>query len=136
MFKASRSEIRQEFLEGSAIALDVFDTAIEIIPDILIDDVTREVLGTPIADLLGYRYTRFTDQAKPNLLAAVFRQETGEAWQLKIFGEGNGKKSGQYLAPKGIGDKAYFSPVPDRIARAIAQSHNLTPPGKDETFWE
>lgn len=137
MFKASRSEIRQEILEGSAIALDVFDTAIEIIPDILIDDVTREVLGTPIADLLGYRYTRFTDQAKPNLLAAVFRQETGEAWQLKIFGDAqDGKKSGQYLAPKGIGDKAYFSPVPDRIARAIAQSHNLTPPGKDETFWE
>ena len=137
MFKASRSEIRQEILEGSAIALDVFDTAIEIIPDILIDDVTREVLGTPIADLLGYRYTRFTDQAKPNLLAAVFRQETGEAWQLKIFGDTrDGKKSGQYLAPKGIGDKAYFSPVPDRIARAIAQSHNLTPPGKDETFWE
>ncbi len=76
MFKAYLSEIRQEFLEGSAIALDVFDTAIEIIPDILIDDVTREVLGTPIADLLGYRYTRFTDQAKPTLLAAVFRTLT------------------------------------------------------------
>lgn len=137
MLKASYGDIKREFLEGSAIAPDVFHTAIEIIPDILIDDVTREVLGTPIADLLGYRYTRFTDQAKPNLLAAVFRQETGEAWQLKIFGDAqDGKKSGQYLAPKGIGDKAYFSPVPDRIARAIAQSHNLTPPGKDETFWE
>jgi len=136
MFKASRSEIRQEFLEGSAIAPDVFDTAIEIVPDIVIDDVTREVLGTPIADLLGYRYTRFTDQAKPNLLAAVFQQETGEAWQLKIFGEGNREKSGQYLAPKGIGDKGYFPPIPDRIAKAIAQSHNLPAPGKDETFWE
>ncbi|MFM7883006.1 MAG: DUF3854 domain-containing protein, partial [Microcystis panniformis] len=137
MFKASRSEIKQEFLEGSAIAPDVFDTAIEIVPDIVIDDVTREVLGTPIADLLGYRYTRFTDQAKPNLLAAVFQQETGEAWQLKIFGDAwDGKKSGQYLAPKGIGDKGYFPPIPDRIAKAVAQSHNLTPPGKDEPFWE
>ncbi|MFM6323032.1 MAG: DUF3854 domain-containing protein, partial [Microcystis panniformis] len=137
MFKASRSEIKQEFLEGSAIAPDVFDTAIEIVPDIVIDDVTREVLGTPIADLLGYRYTRFTDQAKPNLLAAVFQQETGEAWQLKIFGDTrDGNKSGQYLAPKGIGDKGYFPPIPDRIAKAVAQSHNLPAPGKDKTFWE
>ena len=136
MLKASHADIKREFTEKSAIAPDVFGTAIEIIPDILIDDVTCEVLGTPIADLLGYRYTRFTDQAKPNLLAAVFSQETGEAWQLKIFGEGNGKKSGQYLAPKGIGDKAYFSPIPDRIAKAIAQSHNLPAPGENETFWE
>ena len=120
MLKASHADIKREFTEKSAIATDVFGTAIEIIPDILIDDVTREVLGTPIADLLGYRYTRFTDQAKPNLLAAVFRQETGEAWQLKIFGDTrDGKKSGQYLAPKGIGDKAYFPPIPDRIAKAI-----------------
>ena len=136
MLKPSYADIKREFTEGSAIAPDVFDAAIEIVPDILIDDVTREVLGTPIADLLGYRYTRFTDQAKPNLLAAVFSQETGEAWQLKIFGEGNGKKSGQYLAPKGIGDKSYFSPIPDRIAKAIAQSHNLPAPGENETFWE
>ena len=137
MLKPSYAGIKKEFTEGSAIATDVFDTAIEIIPDILIDDVTCEVLGTPIADLLGYRYTRFTDQAKPNLLAAVFRQETGEAWQLKIFGDSrDGKKSGQYLAPKGIGDKGYFPPIPDRIAKAIAQSHNLPAPGKDETFWE
>ncbi|CCI27815.1 plasmid replication protein, CyRepA1 family [Microcystis aeruginosa] len=137
MLKPSYADIKKEFTEGSAIAPDVFDAAIEIVPDILIDDVTREVLGTPIADLLGYRYTRFTDQAKPNLLAAVFSQETGEAWQLKIFGDTrDGKKSGQYLAPKGIGDKAYFSPVPDRIASAIAQTHNLPALGKDETFWE
>ncbi|GBL12341.1 hypothetical protein MSj_03857 [Microcystis aeruginosa Sj] len=137
MLKASHADIKREFTEKSAIATDVFDTAIEIIPDILIDDVTREVLGTPIADLLGYRYTRFTDQAKPNLLAAVFRQETGEAWQLKIFGDSrDGKKTGQYLAPKGIGDKGYFPPIPDRIAKAIAQSHNLPAPGENETFWE
>ena len=145
MLKASHADIKREFTEKSAIAPDVFGTAIEIIPDITIDDVTREVLGTPIADLLGYRYTRFTDQAKPNLLAAVFTQCTGEAWQLKIFGDTrDGKKSGQYLAPKGIGDKAYFPPIPDRIAKAvatrslreIAKSHNLPAPGKDETFWE
>jgi hypothetical protein len=137
MLKASHTDIKREFTEGSAIAPDVFDTAVTIIPDILIDDVTREVVETPIADLLGYRYTRFTDQAKPNLLAAVFSQETGEAWQLKIFGDTrDGKKSGQYLAPKGIGDKAYFPPIPDRIAKAIAQSHNLPAPGENETFWE
>ena len=137
MLKASHTDIKREFTEGSAIAPDVFDTAVTNIPDILIDDITREVVETPIADLLGHRYTRFTDQAKPNLLAAVFRQETGEAWQLKIFGDTrDGKKSGQYLAPKGIGDKAYFPPIPDRIAKAIAQSHNLPAPGENETFWE
>jgi len=55
MLKASHlNEIRREFLEGSAIAPDVFDTAIEIVPDIVIDDVTREVVETPIADLLGH----------------------------------------------------------------------------------
>jgi len=37
MLKASHTDIKREFTEGSAIAPDVFDTAVTIIPDILID---------------------------------------------------------------------------------------------------
>ncbi|NQZ65447.1 hypothetical protein, partial [Crocosphaera sp.] len=96
--------IKREFINNSAIATNVFDLAVKIVPDIEIDHITREVIGTPLFELLGWKYTRFNHQALPNLLGATFFQETGEPWQSKIFGfPDNGKRSGLYFAPKGIG---------------------------------
>ena len=132
----NQTSIRQEFIKSSGIAPDLYDFAVKIVPDLEIDPITKEVTGTPLYDLLGWKYTRFGHQAKPNLLGAAFFQETGEPWQTKIFGfPDNGNRSGKYYATKGIGDVPYIPPVPQRIREEIASKHNLTPPNEDQSFW-
>ena len=110
-------DYQHEFIHGSAIAPALYETAIEIVSDVEIDPITHEVLATPIADALNQRYTRFGEQAKASQTAALFKQETGEVWQAKVFGQRSGKRSGQYLAPKGNGNRAYF-PAIDPATRA------------------
>ena len=130
--------IEKEFLEKSAIALDVFRANVEFIPDLEIDPVTREILSTPIDDFLGRAFTRFTRKAKPSLIAAKF----GE-WQLKIYGaDGDGKRTGDYQAPTGIGDKPFLPNIPARIANKIIAKY-CTPSVEAEwlaqeslDFWE
>jgi hypothetical protein len=112
-----RDAILSEFL-NSGISQEVFDLNVRLISDIEFDPITKEVTATPIDDILGYRYTRFGHIAKDNLTAALFTQETGEAWQLKIFGETTEDgRTGKYMAPKGIGDKPYLPTIPITIAR-------------------
>ncbi|ABB58662.1 plasmid replication protein, CyRepA1 family [Synechococcus elongatus] len=105
------TQLQQEFCQSSAIALSLFQRAIALVPDLEIDPVTHEVIGTPIADALGWQFTRFGLQARANQTAAIFVQESNEVWQAKIFGGESGKRSGSYLAPKGIGNRAYLPPV-------------------------
>ena len=129
--------IRQEFIQSSGIAPDIFDFAVKIVPDIEIDPITKEVMGTPLFDLLGWKYTRFTHQVRPNLMGAAFFCETGELWQTKIFGfPDNGNRSGKYYAVSGIGDVPYIPPVPQRIREEIANQHGLTAPKEDQSFWD
>jgi hypothetical protein len=129
-------KILAEFTEKSAIAADVFAANVAFIPDLEFDPITREVIATPIADALGWKYTRFGHQAKESQIAAKFIGEDGETWQLKIFGQDKtGKRTGQYLAPKGIGDVPFLPTIPRRIILAIAAKHDITPPEDGEAFW-
>ena len=127
--------ILSEFL-NSGISQAVFDLNVRLISDVEFDPITKEITATPIDDVLGYRYTRFGHNAKDNLTAALFTQETGEAWQLKIFGETtDGKRTGKYMAPTGIGDAPYFPSIPQETINAIAAKYNLNPP-ENGSFWE
>lgn len=129
--------IQAEFLDNSAIAPDVFGANVEIVPELDYDPVTKEVLATPIADALGFRYTRFGKESKKHEAAALFRGENGAVWQGKIFREETtGKRSGQYLAPKGIGDVPYLPTIPKRIILAIAEKYQIDPPGEGQKFWD
>jgi hypothetical protein len=120
-------ELRESGISDEAIALNV-----EIVNDLEFDPVTKEVLGTPIAEALGFTYTRFGRQAKENETAVLFIGADGEVWQAKIFGDdaevwlktyqNQGKRTGRYIAPKEIGDKPFLPNIPDEIAnRAIAK---------------
>lgn len=125
-----QAQIASEYLEKSAIAPDVFALNVRIVGDIEIDPITKEVTETPIADALGFRYIRFGKEAKGTEHAALFPNEDGEVWQGKIYGpesqawlnahQSQGKRTGQYMAPKGIGDKPYLASYPKRIQEAIA----------------
>ncbi len=144
------TKIKQEFINLSAIAPYIFEMAVTFLPDIEINHVTHEVEGTPLYDALGWPYTRFGHQAKPDLLGAVFFQESGEPWQGKIYGElkkprknkkgkkkkAKRKKTGQYYAPKGIGDVPYLPPVPRETIEKIAKEYDLPIPPENISFWE
>lgn len=123
-------------LRESAIAASVAAVATEIVPDVEIDEITHDVTGTPIDDILGRKYTRFGFKAKANRAALGFKNEDGTFWQLKIFGESVRGRSGQYYAPKNIGDVPYLPAIPREIVEAIAAEHGLEPPTETESFWE
>ena len=124
--------ISEEFIKNSAIEPKLFEAAVEIIPDLEFDSITKEVTSAPIAEALNWKYTRFTKQAKPNVLAAHFLQENGDTWQVKLA-DGREKP---YQAPKGIGDRVYFPPVPQPLREKIANLWGVKPPKEDESFWE
>jgi hypothetical protein len=136
--------ILSEFL-NSGISQAVFDLNIEIVDDVEFDPVTKEATATPIADALNFRHTRFGWKVKPNLTASLFKGENGETWQAKIFGEDSpqwlntyqnqGKRTGQYMAPKGIGDAPYFPSIPQETINAIAAKYNLKAPDPWVPFW-
>lgn len=128
--------IHTEFLEDSHIAKKVFDGAITLLPDLEINPLTQEIESAPLYEALGWTYTRFTQQAKPELLGAAFYQESGELWQVKVFGQNNNDRSGNYYAPKGIGDVPYLPPVPRAIQEQIATTYGLNPPAIGESFWD
>ncbi|ACK68466.1 hypothetical protein PCC8801_4558 (plasmid) [Rippkaea orientalis PCC 8801] len=170
------TSIRTEFITESKIAPNLFEKAVTFLPDLEINHVTHEVEGTPLYDALGWPYTRFGHQAKPNLLGAAFIQETGEPWQCKIYGElnkprqdketrgqgGQGdkedkkdfcgeqspvspvspvsppseKRTGQYYAPKGIGDVPYLPPVPREFIEKLALEYDLPLPPENTSFWQ
>ncbi|MDJ0731588.1 MAG: DUF3854 domain-containing protein [Crocosphaera sp.] len=120
----NNTSIRQEFITSSGIAPDLYDFAVKIVPDLEIDSITKEVTGTPLYDLLGWPYTRFGHQAKPNLLGAAFYSENGKLFQTKVYGQADtGNKTGKYYAPRGIGDVPYLPPVPALTWLAMCIEH-------------
>ncbi len=126
-------KITDEFCVGSAIAPEVFEKATRLINDLEYDPVVKEVVESPIADALNYRYRRFGQTVNPNCRAVQFVQEDGETtWQLKIF-DGDQKK---YRAPKGAGDALYKPPVPAEIVQQVAEKYEIDPPKQGQNFWD
>lgn len=121
---ANHYQIAKDEIESKGYSPELVSAAIDIIPDILIDPVTKEVIGTPINDAQGYRYTRFPTkkQLQPDYWATVFYDYLGNPYQLKIFKESKGfpsKRTGEYRAV-GKGDKPYLPPIPRDVAIAAA----------------
>ena len=130
------AKIEHEFTTGSAIAPDLYTTAIEIHSD------TEQHPGGdvhyPIHDALNWNLSRFGHQARPNLEAAFLINEDGTLWQAKlsdpIWDQHKGKPR-KYESPVGGGAKLYLPPVNRRIRRAIAKHYNVKLPPPGERFW-
>jgi hypothetical protein len=123
------AQIQDEFVSGSAIAPSLFVTAVRIVPD-LIPQVGGEV-ETPIHDAFNWKYTRFTQQAKTSLLAALLVNEDGTVWQGKLNNPKWDDKKGKarkYETPIGNGSRAYLPEVPLQIRRKIAQRYGILDP--------
>lgn len=137
-FESFKSKIAKEFLQDSAIALELFEEAVEMVPEIQI--LPGGEVETPIADALNWRYTRFGRQANTSRqYAALLRQESGEYWQAKLavpkidLAKGKLRK---YESPFQGGSKPFLPPIPKSIRSRIASRYNLSVPGEQESFWD
>jgi Domain of unknown function (DUF3854) len=123
------AQIQDEFVSGSAIALPLFAAAVRIVPD-LIPQAGGEV-ETPIHNAFNWKYTRFTQQAKVSLLAALLVNEDGSVWQGKLNAPKWDAKKGKarkYETPVGNGSRAYLPDVPLHIRRKVAQRYGILDP--------
>jgi hypothetical protein len=122
-------KIRHEFIDDSAIHPTLFKTAVQIVPD-LIPQVGGEV-ETPIHDAFNWKYTRFAQQAKASLFAALLINEDHSVWQGKLSQpnwDTKKNKFRKYEAPVGNGSRAYFPDVPLHIRRQIAKRYEIHDP--------
>jgi len=123
------TQIRDEFVRGSAIALPLFQTTVQIVPD-LVTHAGGEV-ETPIHNAFNWKYTRFAQQVKATLLAALLVNEDGTVWQGKLNNpkwDAKKGKSRKYETPVGNGSRVYLPDVPLHIRRKIAQRYSILDP--------
>jgi hypothetical protein len=123
------AQIQDEFIRGSAIAPSLFATAVSIVPD-LIPQAGGEV-ETPIHNAFNWKYTRFTQQVKASLLAALLVNEDGSVWQGKLNNPKWDAKKGKarkYETPVGNGSRTYLPDVPLHIRRKVAQRYGILDP--------
>jgi Domain of unknown function (DUF3854) len=115
-FEEFKREVEREWLSGSAISLSQLAASIEYLKDIEYDPTTGEPIATPIDDLLGRKFVRFGQTARPNLFAAVFRNADGSVFQIrtniKFWDQAKGRYAKHYLFPsKGNGSAIYLPPI-------------------------
>ena len=145
-------EAKQECIEGSAIDLDFWDKAVEIIQEQAINPYSHEIDYLPIFDALNQEeYIRFPHKIEDPLVALNFKQATEETFQLKLNrpradyrkldAEGNPKPI-KYESPKGVGARAFTPPVPEIVQRRILDRQGSHPLETDQKvcdpawFWQ
>jgi Domain of unknown function (DUF3854)/Origin of replication binding protein len=132
-----RAQIEHEFIHDSAIAPELFADTIDFLTDLEIG-ISGDILSTPIHDALNWKFTRFGLQVRPNLFAAIFRNEDGSVWQAKLSIPRRDQKLEiqKYENPVGNGSRAYLPPVAQFARDAIAQRYGVDVPPVGESFWD
>ena len=125
---------QSEFVEGSGISFDLFQTSVRLVRD-LEYGVGGEVY-TPIHDALNWRYTRFGHQARESIYAALLLNEDGSTWQAKLSTPRTGSKgkTQKYETPLGNGSRAYLPEVPTKIRKLIGERYGVSVP-LTGSFW-
>lgn len=129
------ARIEQEFVEGSAIAPDLYRAAIQLARDA--ETLPGGEAIYPIHEALNWKVTRFGYQARRNLYAALFLNEDKACWQAKLSHprfDAKGRPQ-KYETPLGNGSRAYLPPVPASVRRRISDRYGVEVP-LEECFWE
>ena len=133
-FSAFSQQLASEFIDGSAIAPALFQSAIALVSDT--ETFAGGDVAYPIHEALNWHITRFGYQARANLYAALFLNEDGSTWQAKLSQprtDAKGKAQ-KYETPIGNGARAYLPPVPTTIRQRIAERYGIHVP-LDGDFW-
>jgi putative DNA primase/helicase len=133
-FEEFKSFVKDSFINGSAIAPELFAECVEFHEDVEWTDGMD--LETPIHDELGWYFVRFPRQVREPIYAAFLSNEDGSLWQAVISEWVEEKQRPyRYIAPKGCGDRAFLPPVPKTIRKKIASRYGLDVP-MEGSFWE
>lgn len=117
-------EIEREFVVGSAIALDVYRDAIEII-----EDTGKWEPNYALNQRVSRSWQ--TKSAHRYGAIAMFKNEDGTSWQGKAQNPKHDAKKGKdrkYETPEGNGSQAYLPKVNLRIRRRVARRYGITDP--------
>ncbi|MBD2093082.1 DUF3854 domain-containing protein [Microcoleus sp. FACHB-1515] len=128
------NRIEREFTVKSAIDADLFAATVRIVADV--EMLPGGDVVSPIHDALNWRYTRFGNQARPTLYAALLLNEDGSCWQAKLstpLKDGKGKDR-KYEAPVGGGSRSFLPEIPTAIRQRISDRHGVEVP-LDGSFW-
>lgn len=128
-------KIEREFVEGSAIHPALYSACVQVVPDLVIS--AGGEVNTPIHDALGWRYTRFGNQVRATLYAALLVNEDGSCWQAKLSSlriDPKKQTYQKYETPVGNGSRAFLPSIPSEIRQLIAQRYGVDVP-EDGSFW-
>ena len=124
----SADPFEHEFIEGSAIAPELYAIAVQVRDEL--ETSAGHDVEWPIHEALGWDgpSTQYQTRKPHRFIAGAFLlQETGDAWQIKpqnprIDRDG---KPVKYETPRGAGSRAYLPPIDRQTLRAICKRHGL-----------
>ena len=128
------SKIRTEFVSGSCIDTELFESAVSVASDF--EELPGGEPSSPIHDALNWTYIRFGHQAKRSLCAALLLNEDGSCWQAKLSVprlDAKGKPQ-KYETPLKSGSRAYLPEVPPNIRLKIGERFGVVVP-LSGSFW-
>jgi Domain of unknown function (DUF3854) len=131
------ARMETEFLQGSAIDRDLYQTAVHLVGDIEV--LPGGDVAYPLHEALNWRVTRFGYQARSTQEAALLVNEDGSIWQAKLSQPTLDLKKGKlrkYETPLGNGSRAYLPPINRETRRLIAQRYDVDVPPPDLRFWD
>jgi Domain of unknown function (DUF3854) len=132
-----QATIATEFVQGSAIAPDLFGSSITIVSDTEVN--AGHEATYPIHDALNWRMSRFGQQARTHLEAALFQNEDGTTWQAKLSDPIADPKKGKprkYETPVGSGSRAFFPNLDTQTRSRIQDRYQtLVPPTSSVWDW-
>ena len=129
-------QIEQEFIQGSAIAPSLFQSAVHICQDL--ETTTTGDVETPIHNALNWHYSRFGQRSREALQAALLINEDGSCWQAKLSRPIVDLKKGKprkYETPKGNGARAFLPPIPPDVRKRIGDRYGIEVP-LSGSFWD
>ncbi len=127
---AFEAQIEREFVAGSAIAPDLYRSAIAFHSDIETGDGGE--VTTPIHETLGWHFTRFGYQARDPFHAAFFVNADSSTWQAKVSNPPPGEKG--YYAPKGNGSRVFLPEWDVLTWLKVCLRHNIDFPQELEQW--
>lgn len=130
-----RQRIHKEFTEGSAIAPELFSANVQIVSDV--ETGPGGEVSTPIHDALNWTFTRFGQQVKASVYAALILNEAGETWQAKLSHprQDSDGRTMKYEFPRGGTSKPYLPNIPASIRQRIGDRYKVKVP-LEGSFWE
>ena len=117
-------------VDGSGIPRPLWELNTRLLPNFLIE--SDGTVTHPLYDELGWHFARFSYRA--NDRSNEFGIAIGDTWQIILLD--NSPRGYRYVAPKGIGNRAFFPRLDDETIVKICQRYAIDPATIGEDPWE